>query len=535
MSGTADAPAALSTPSSSSATLAALLAESCREVEHLRTQVATLTKRLETADQLVDSFRRIGEAANSENKDAGPTISQATANSIIFDWNDRANKAEMAKADAEAKSKFVTDQWQELDRYFSTVEARVSEARASFAHIMEAGSGQLSIIPVPSPSSSRPPSYMRTAGSMPAYSYPHLSTSPRIRMRSDSLDTMSGYSASKRLRGDNNQPLPREGGASAEAFRVPPARVIQNSPPQRMPDHAHGKSKGVDDIDEMLWETTRNGKDGGGSKPGVLPYPGPIYAPVIVGTTPEVNKSTVSPPGRNRTPSPPQPLRGPSTQLGTYDIGKPYPPHNEAGQRLCRTCGAVGRYKDGRCIEKWGPGPCGPGTVCDRCRKKMKRFERRGETQPRGQPMLRPDMMHVPPPGMMPMPPMHPMMGHPAPPPLAAAVPAPPMPAYPAPSGRDLDARIQESNVRRRDTDALIQESDVRSEPRSDTSPNDAASPATGLLTPAPASVPVSTSTADMPPVAVLTSDNQDSGTEGDADADADGEEDTTSPRPTLA
>ncbi|KAG9079058.1 hypothetical protein FS749_008877, partial [Ceratobasidium sp. UAMH 11750] len=33
---------------------------------------------------------------------------------------------------------------------------------------------------------------------------------------------------------------------------------------------------------------------------------------------------------------------------------------------------------DGKCVEKWGPGPEGPGTVCDRCRKKMKRVERRG-------------------------------------------------------------------------------------------------------------------------------------------------------------
>lgn len=36
-----------------------------------------------------------------------------------------------------------------------------------------------------------------------------------------------------------------------------------------------------------------------------------------------------------------------------------------------------GRYKEGKCVEKWGPGPEGPGTVCDRCRKKMKRAERR--------------------------------------------------------------------------------------------------------------------------------------------------------------
>ncbi|KAI6007877.1 hypothetical protein EDC04DRAFT_2907558 [Pisolithus marmoratus] len=55
-----------------------------------------------------------------------------------------------------------------------------------------------------------------------------------------------------------------------------------------------------------------------------------------------------------------------------------YPPTNSQGQRICRQCGLVGRYKEGKCVEKWGPGPEGPGTVCDRCRKKMKRVERRG-------------------------------------------------------------------------------------------------------------------------------------------------------------
>ncbi|KAJ3488594.1 hypothetical protein NLI96_g2740 [Meripilus lineatus] len=58
--------------------------------------------------------------------------------------------------------------------------------------------------------------------------------------------------------------------------------------------------------------------------------------------------------------------------------GGGYPPTNASGQRICRQCGQPGRYKEGKCVEKWGPGPEGPGTVCDRCRKKMKRVERRG-------------------------------------------------------------------------------------------------------------------------------------------------------------
>ncbi|KAF7304165.1 hypothetical protein MIND_00648500 [Mycena indigotica] len=58
-----------------------------------------------------------------------------------------------------------------------------------------------------------------------------------------------------------------------------------------------------------------------------------------------------------------------------------FPATNAQNQRICRQCGMAGRYKDGKCVEKWGPGPLGPGTVCDRCRKKMKRVERRGTAE----------------------------------------------------------------------------------------------------------------------------------------------------------
>lgn len=48
------------------------------------------------------------------------------------------------------------------------------------------------------------------------------------------------------------------------------------------------------------------------------------------------------------------------------NTGGGFPPINAQGQRICRQCGLPGRYKDGKCVEKWGPGPEGPGTVCDR-------------------------------------------------------------------------------------------------------------------------------------------------------------------------
>lgn len=71
-----------------------------------------------------------------------------------------------------------------------------------------------------------------------------------------------------------------------------------------------------------------------------------------------------------------QALESPSNSSTSQPVV--YPAVNEKNQRICRSCGQAGRYKEGKCVEKWGPGPMGPGTVCDRCRKKMKRIERRG-------------------------------------------------------------------------------------------------------------------------------------------------------------
>jgi hypothetical protein len=40
-------------------------------------------------------------------------------------------------------------------------------------------------------------------------------------------------------------------------------------------------------------------------------------------------------------------------------------PHSE--NRRCRNCGALGRHENGKCIEKWGPGPQGTETRCEEC------------------------------------------------------------------------------------------------------------------------------------------------------------------------
>ncbi|KAI0640650.1 hypothetical protein C8Q79DRAFT_1114008 [Trametes meyenii] len=123
-----------------------------------------------------------------------------------------------------------------------------------------------------------------------------------------------------------------------------------------------------------------------GSPPGPLAVPGQvqtyqthIFAPPVTGAP--VKKSKLSGAGSALSANGSVLTLGPTGSVisGPSSLGGGgFPPTNAQGQRICRQCGLPGRYKEGKCVEKWGPGPEGPGTVCDRCRKKMKRVERRG-------------------------------------------------------------------------------------------------------------------------------------------------------------
>ncbi|KAF8901803.1 hypothetical protein CPB85DRAFT_119805 [Mucidula mucida] len=108
-----------------------------------------------------------------------------------------------------------------------------------------------------------------------------------------------------------------------------------------------------------------------------------IFAPVVTGApikrTKYTNTGHLSASNSNANAN--SLTRSDTLITSTTDVSavpaKIYPATNELGQRICRACGQPGRYKEEKCIEKWGPGPMGPGTVCDRCRKKIKRVERK--------------------------------------------------------------------------------------------------------------------------------------------------------------
>ncbi|KAI5829735.1 hypothetical protein K523DRAFT_241441 [Schizophyllum commune Tattone D] len=53
------------------------------------------------------------------------------------------------------------------------------------------------------------------------------------------------------------------------------------------------------------------------------------------------------------------------------DIPDIYPNFTDKkGRRICGQCNALGRMRDGKCVERWGPSTLGRGSVCQNCRKK---------------------------------------------------------------------------------------------------------------------------------------------------------------------
>ncbi|KAJ3772702.1 hypothetical protein FB446DRAFT_845341 [Lentinula raphanica] len=187
----------------------------------------------------------------------------------------------------------------------------------------------------------------------------------------------------------------------------PPPHVVQyNNPQSGPPSGPHsppytsssrpGSSRRVLRSEPTLREEIdrRQGSLSQSTGPGQVQYQTHVFAPVQTGAP--VKKSKFSNTSANASsanvveetkspavnPNPVAPNNStsslPLTSVNLAPTTSPFPPTNEQGQRICRQCGMPGRYKEGKCVEKWGPGPMGPGTVCDRCRKKMKRVERRG-------------------------------------------------------------------------------------------------------------------------------------------------------------
>ncbi|KAF8555007.1 hypothetical protein OG21DRAFT_962239 [Imleria badia] len=472
----------------SNAQLAHLLSTSYRESDLLRKDLAATRKRLEKAERLLSSYSSAASPPNNNNGNGPHSVSES-AQRVITECEARADRAEHARDEADARRRVLSDAWEELNRYLAVVELRSADARAGFARLVAEGGGQLVLAPVPlpgyfqntvhTPSASSPAimlvpppanhrSHRHSSSLNSAHGMTPLPPPPpphptsRVRPRSGSIDESSyqlapGQPPAKRSRNDRDYDRSHPRGRALDVdvhhrSHLPsPHHALQPTlaPPRHpnAPQQSRSSSRSSQrslSIDEMLLEaSTDDPRPRGepqspraviahhqhpnhaptpntqrsivshvpGPTPGPLEQPGEqrmyqthIFAPPVTGApmkkgkpgssagimangsaalpAPSITTNTAPPPPTPTTVVP-QSATAPAPPAVPHHT--PFPPTNAQGQRICRQCGLAGRYKEGKCVEKWGPGPEGPGTVCDRCRKKMKRVERRGTIESQNQ------------------------------------------------------------------------------------------------------------------------------------------------------
>ncbi|VDC01001.1 unnamed protein product [Peniophora sp. CBMAI 1063] len=376
-----------------------------------------------TVGYLVTSILSEHETLRAENADLRAQLAVArqhadpVAAATINDLQQRYEREREHHAATRKSLNAMREAWDEFERHSAVLDSRLHDARKEVSRVMGESVGYAHFQPPPSPmvlagAAARVAGTARTLPvfpGMPATLPPTPVTMPTRRHRTDSNDERP----TKRHRVDGPRhvgelPIARPPqyltgpgadrgylAAPAPSFAFPLARPAASStspkqngvvdmggrPRSRATTPTRSRSRSLS-VENMLLDAAGDSPLAQSATAAIAPpmqqYQTHVFQPPVTG--PPVKRTQTRPIDKAAT------LGDPTTSPnGRAPIILPpggFPATNDKGQRICRQCGLAGRYKDGKCVEKWGPGPSGPGTVCDRCRKKMKRVERRGTMDP---------------------------------------------------------------------------------------------------------------------------------------------------------
>ena len=214
-------PTTTSPNASTNLQLSTLLTETYTENEALKKELNNARKRAEKAERLLQALTDAPSSSPS---------SESSTKRVILEYEERVQRAEIAREEAESRRRAVLDNWAQLDRWLQTVEVRSSDARESFGRIVRDGGGQLtlgsigtplmtalgtpSMAPPPPPTSQPPRRHATRTPMTPFPSLPPLpplppttssTTSSSRRARTPSLESEYTHPPSKRSRG-NGEP-----------------------------------------------------------------------------------------------------------------------------------------------------------------------------------------------------------------------------------------------------------------------------------------------------------------------------------------
>jgi uncharacterized protein (DUF3084 family) len=125
--------------------LATLLAESYKDAENLRRELASAKKRAEKAERVLVNLQTAQQASADASSVSGPS---PDVSRMIMDYEDRIARAERGRDEAEARRRTIHDTWASLDRYFSLVETRAHDARLHFGRVVSGEITSVSLLPI---------------------------------------------------------------------------------------------------------------------------------------------------------------------------------------------------------------------------------------------------------------------------------------------------------------------------------------------------------------------------------------------------
>lgn len=126
--------------------LATLLADSYKDADNLRKDLAAVTQRAEKAERLLRGFQQSAPDASSSSSSSSPDIAR-----VLMDYEERLSRAERARDDAEARRRATQEHWNSLERYLANIEMRAQDARAHYARVVsgDPSAGELSKLSTP--------------------------------------------------------------------------------------------------------------------------------------------------------------------------------------------------------------------------------------------------------------------------------------------------------------------------------------------------------------------------------------------------
>ncbi|EDR07090.1 uncharacterized protein LACBIDRAFT_328022 [Laccaria bicolor S238N-H82] len=325
---------------SSNLQLSTLLTETYTENEALKKKLTNTRKHAEKAERLLQTLTDASSSSPS---------SESSAKCVIIEYEDRVQRAEIARDEAESRRRAVLENWTQLDRWLQFFINHDNIPQSTHAKLRK----QIhppTIKTIPREwrtedvlfrlESSCPPAITTNRTHTPSLRHIHISiainnTIPIMRFRVDPIQGLQVALAALHW--------------TLMRCSLKPLQPTPSTASLRINDHNNHRIWRV-----FLYQLQPHLKMG-----------------------PRICRATTheDTPRRGSSSRRVHVYEGQQAQEGLGPINAPivappaqvFPATNAQGQRICRQCGFPRRYKDNKCIEKWGPGPMGPRTVCDQC------------------------------------------------------------------------------------------------------------------------------------------------------------------------